>query len=53
MADDSFAFAHALFHVILFIVIHGNRARRHKARTSVEPKAKSQIKNRKRKFFDP
>jgi hypothetical protein len=28
MADNPFAFAHAVFHVIVFIVVHGLRARR-------------------------
>ena len=27
MSDDAFAFIQAVFHVILFIVVHGHRAR--------------------------
>jgi hypothetical protein len=27
MADDAFAFTQAVFHVVLFIVAHGHRAR--------------------------
>jgi hypothetical protein len=27
MADDAFAFIQAVFHVVLFIVLHGHRAR--------------------------
>jgi hypothetical protein len=39
MADDAFAFIQAVFHVILFIVVHGHRARRgikaHRKQTEV------------------
>lgn len=34
MNDNAFAFIQAVFHVVLFMVIHGNRARQIKNRKS-------------------
>ena len=51
MADNSFAFIQAVFHVVLFIVIHGRRAGIKARAIGTKPNQKSEIKNR--KFFNP